>query len=181
MHSTEPRLQIEEVDTAMLSGDQWRAVLQLCDEAYEEPTQQFFADVGPGRHFLGYADRNLVTHLMVVERSLQPAGDPALRTAYVELVATAPYQQGKGYASTLLRRLSTAFPDFDIAALSPSAPEFYSRLGWELWLGPLSTRKATGIEATPEEQVMILRLPRTPSTLDVRAALSVEWRPGEIW
>jgi hypothetical protein len=110
MHSTEPRLQIEEVDTAMLSGDQWRAVLQLCDEAYEEPTQQFFADVGPGRHFLGYADRNLVTHLMVVERSLQPAGDPALRTAYVELVATAPYQQGKGYASTLLRRLSTAFP-----------------------------------------------------------------------
>ena len=165
----------------MLSGDQRQAVLKLCDAAYGEPTQQYFADVGPGRHFLGYADGRLVAHVMVVERSLQPDGLPALRTAYVELVATAPRQQGKGYASTLLRYLATAVLDFDVAALSPSAPEFYSRLGWELWQGPLSTRMTTGIEPTPDEQVMILRLPRTPSALDLRASLSIEWRPGEVW
>lgn len=181
MHSTEPRLQIVQVDTVMLSWDQRQAVLQLCDAAYGEPTQQYFADVGPGRHFLGYAGRRLVSHVMVVERFLQAVDRPALRTAYVELVATAPLQQGRGYASTLLRYLTTTIHDFDVAALSPSAPEFYARLGWQLWRGPLSARMATGIEPTPDEQVMILRLPRTPSALDLRAALSVEWRPGEIW
>jgi hypothetical protein len=33
---------------------------------------------------------------------------------------------------------------------------------------------------TPEERVMILRLPGTP-VLDDTQTLSVEWRPGEAW
>lgn len=42
-------------------------------------------------------------------------------------------------------------------------------------------RTPGGLEASPEdEEVMILRLPRTPP-LDRRAALSVEWREGDVW
>lgn len=174
-------MHIEQVDTSTLSAEQRRAVLDLCDAAYGEPMQRYLDDVGPGRHLLGFADGQLVSHLMVVARTLLPAGGPVLRTAYVELVATAPREQGKGHASTLLRHLPTVVLDFDLAALSPSDPAFYARLGWESWSGPLSVRTTTGIEPTPDEMVMVLRLPRTPSELDLAAGLSVEWRPGEIW
>jgi aminoglycoside 2'-N-acetyltransferase I len=37
-----------------------------------------------------------------------------------------------------------------------------------------------GVLGTPDEQVMVLRLPRTP-LLDLDAALTAEWRPGELW
>jgi hypothetical protein len=33
---------------------------------------------------------------------------------------------------------------------------------------------------TPDERVMILSLPQTPS-LDLDLPLSVEWREGEVW
>ena len=33
---------------------------------------------------------------------------------------------------------------------------------------------------TPEEQVMVLRLPKTPP-LDLELPLSAEWREGEVW
>jgi aminoglycoside 2'-N-acetyltransferase I len=69
----------------------------------------------------------------------------------------------------------------EIGALSPSAEAFYERLGWETWSGPLVVRTATGTEDTPDETVMILRLPQTPATLDVTAPLAVDWRPGEVW
>ena len=42
-------------------------------------------------------------------------------------------------------------------------------------------RTAGGLEATPDETVMILRLPGTPTDLDLDAALSAEWRRGEPW
>jgi len=53
-------------------------------------------------------------------------------------------------------------------------------LGWELWRGPLYIRTAEGPLATPSAEVMILKLPRTPP-LDLEAALSAEWREGELW
>jgi hypothetical protein len=43
-------------------------------------------------------------------------------------------------------------------------------------------RRAAGIEPTPpDEQVMILRLPRTPPALVTTALLTAEWREGELW
>jgi len=34
--------------------------------------------------------------------------------------------------------------------------------------------------ATPDEEVMVLRLPGSP-LLDLDASLAVDWRPGEVW
>ena len=92
--------------------------------------------------------------------------------------ATAPDRQGRGYASAIMRRLAAAIGDWSLGALSPSDASFYARLGWERWRGPLSIRTADGPLATPDEEVMILRLPATPP-LDLDAPLSAEWRAGE--
>ena len=70
--------------------------------------------------------------------------------------------------------------DYELAALSPATEGLYARLGWRFWRGPLSIRTETGLIPTPDEQVMFLRLPKTPP-LDDTLPLSAEWRPGEVW
>ena len=76
--------------------------------------------------------------------------------------------------------LHVAIADFDLGALSTGIPAFYQRLGWLTWHGPLFIRTNGDLLATPEDTVMILRLPRTPP-LDLRESLSAEWREGELW
>ncbi len=170
------------VMTTALTPSDLRDILAVGEAAYEEDVRPFLRDCGPGCHALGRVNGVLVSHAMIVSRELQVAGGTPLRTAYVELVATDPPQQGRGYASELLCALVSQLTDFDIAALSPSAESFYARLGWERWRGPLLIRTATALKSSPDdEEVMILRLPRTPPDLDLDAPLSVEWRPGEVW
>jgi len=156
------------------------AVSSLCDSAYGTVTAPLFASLGPGEHLLGLRQGAVVSHLMWVTRWLQPAGQPALRTAYVEMVATAPWAQRQGYASALLAHFGSQVSDYQLAALCPATEHLYARLGWRFWRGPLSARKDDGIIATPDERVMILALPQTPS-LDLDSPLSVEWRRGEVW
>jgi len=76
--------------------------------------------------------------------------------------------------------LAGAITAYDIGALSPSDPAFYARLGWELWRGPLAVATDAGITPTPDEEVMILRLPKTPP-LDLHGTLVAPWRPGDVW
>lgn len=168
------------VPAAALTEAQRAAILDLCCAAYEE-------DIGPiwdlfpeATHVLGYLEGTLVSHALWVTRWLQVGEGPLLRTAYVELVATAPAQQGQGFATAVMQRLQATVQDYDLAALCPAVPEWYARLGWEPWRGPLAIRTETGLLATPDELVMVLRLPKTPP-LDLDALLSAEWRPGEVW
>ena len=140
----------------------------------------YFESIGSGEHLLGWQDGDLLSHLMWVPRSLQPGDKPPLRTAYVEMVATVPGAQGRGYATKLLENFPSQVQDFDLAALSPATETLYTRLGWRYWQGPLAVRTESGLVPTPEEQVMVLALPRTPR-LDLELTLSVEWRPGEVW
>jgi GNAT superfamily N-acetyltransferase len=157
-----------------------RAVERLCRAAYGENLQSYLAGIGPGDHLLGRVDGALVSHLMWVTRRLEPRGQAPLRTAYVELVATAPEHQRRGYASALLTRFVTHVGDSDLAALSPATAGIYARLGWKFWRGPLAVRRGGQLRPTPEDRVMILPLPRTPA-LDLDVPLSVEWRQGEVW
>jgi len=174
-------MQIEVIESSAMSGKTRDDVQALCCEAYEEDLAETFADVGPGTHFLLRVNDILVSHAMLVTRTLQPQGERALRTAYVELVATRPGYQRRGFATDLLEELVPHIESFDIGALSPFDVAFYERIGWELWYGPLSVRTASGDIPTPDESVMIRRVPRTPATLRRDVPLSVEWRPGEVW
>ena len=54
---------------------------------------------------------------------------PVLRTAYVDAVATAPADQGRGHASAVMRALAANITDYDIACLSTATPRRSTR-GW---------------------------------------------------
>lgn len=178
----EPPAQIESISSEGMAAATRDEVYALCRAAYEEEIEQYFVDVGPGLHLLGRVDGVLVSHAMIVERFVQVDGLPMMRTGYVELVATHPTVQGRGYGRQIMRALVPALHPFDLAALSPSMPEFYARLGWEAWRGPLFVRTEAGLVPAPDdEEIMILRLPRTPRELDLAAPLSIEWRAGEVF
>ncbi len=74
---------------------------------------------------------------MVTTRWVQPEGQSALTTAYVDAVATLPVYQLRGYASAVMRGLAEGIDDYEIACLQTDRVDFYARLGWEVWRGPL--------------------------------------------
>ena len=158
-----------------------RGIAELCTEAYNEDFTSAFGLLGPGVHVIARAEGRMVSHAMWVVRELQAGPRPPFRTAYVEAVATRPLLQRRGFATQVLRRLAREIRDYDLGALSPSDDRYYARLGWESWRGPLSIRTGAGLEATPDESVMILRTDRTPADLDLDEPLSADWRVGELW
>lgn len=173
-------LAIRQIATNELTPAQRTGIIALCESAYEEAMAPYLDDIGPGQHLLGAVDGQLVSHLMWVDRQLQVEEGPLLRTAYVELVATLPEEQGRGHATALLRAVVPRLEAYDLAALSPAVDGLYLRLGWRYWEGPLATRRDGQRHPDPEERVMVLPLARTPA-LPAGAGLSVEWRPGEVW
>lgn len=175
-----PAFHTQIVPATALSAAQRAAILELCRAAYEEDIGLIWDLFPDAMHVLGYLEATLVSHALWVTRWLQVGTGPLLRTAYVELVATAPAHQGRGFATAVMRRLQAAVLDYDLAALCPAVPAWYARLGWETWRGPLAIRTDAGLLPTPDELVMVLRLPNTPP-LDLDAPLSAEWRPGEVW
>ena len=185
-----PGLSIQVVPGPLTTPSTRHDILHLCNSAYGAELTAYFDALTPDSHLLAKLDSQLVGHAMIVTRWLQCGTGPLLRTAYVELVATAPGHQGLGIATANMRRLATLAGelDYDLAALCPAGTDLYRRLGWEEWLGPLFIRtpeqgdeNASGKIATPEERVMILRLPRSPA-LKLNQALSAEWRAGgELW
>ena len=162
----------------------------LCNSAYGEDLSYLFAAYTVDWYILAHLDNRLVGNAMIVTRWLQAGHGPLLRTAYVEMMATAPGYQGRGIGSSVMQRLAKVAADggYDLAALCPADTGIYNRLGWEYWIGPLFIRRSIcpgketpALIPTPEEQVMVLRLPETP-TLDLRQSLSAEWREGgELW
>lgn len=175
------QLRIEVVRAAALSAAKRASLTALCARAYEEDMTAVLQTFADAVHVLGFYGERLASHALWVTRYLQAGAQPLLRTAYVELVATEPAYQRRGFAAAVMRRVAAEVQDFDLAALSPFSVDYYARLGWEAWQGPLFIRSDAGLLASPEdEQVMILRLPRTPA-LDLRAPLSAEWREGEPW
>ena len=173
-------LTLEIIENRHLAPEQYAEILALGTRAFEEDFAPFLKNLTGATHVLGRYDGKLVSHAAWITRWLQTGSYAALRTAYVEAVATEPAYERRGFASTVMRRLQECITDFELAALAPAEKNFYARLGWELWRGPLYIRSVDGLLAMPDEEVMILKLPSTPP-LDLEAALSAEWREGELW
>ncbi len=170
----------EVVSGRSISASCGQEIINLCSAAYEEDFRHYMELLPNPVHLLARRSGTLVSHAAWVTRWLQVKEDKVLRTAYVEAVATAPEYQRRGFASAVMQHLITHIDDFDIGALSPSDADFYERLGWELWRGPLAVRTEQCLMSTPGEEVMIYRLLRTPK-LDLKNLLTVEWREGEVW
>src|SRR5215510_9454325 len=117
--------------TEDLNADSRTAIIQVCIAAHQgEDFNNLFSYIpSGGRHFLAYREAELVSHAVVTTRWLQPEGQPVLRTAYVDAVATLPGYQGQGYGSALMRHLAKHIDEYTIACLETERPAFYGRLG----------------------------------------------------
>jgi len=159
-----------------------KEIVSLCNRAYEQNMETLLETFVDATHILGYYNDLFVCHALWVTRYLQPGTNPILRTAYIEAVATEAHVRKRGFASAMMKYAIGEIQDYELAALSPSRVEYYERLGWERWRGPLFIRTKEGklMPSLDDEEVMIHRLPQTP-ILDLNAPLSAEWREGELW
>jgi aminoglycoside 2'-N-acetyltransferase I len=113
-------------------------------------------------------------------RRLRIGTGPWLQAAYIEEVATHPECRRRGYGSAVMQRLQQEIGHFNLGALSPAREDWYERLGWERRQGPLFILKDEELQHRPDECVLVYRTLRTPE-LDLKASLTAEWRPFELW
>lgn len=174
-------LTLEIIPKNQLSESDSNEIITLCSQAFEEDYAPYHAAFEDSHHILARLEGVLVSHALWITRWLQVGPGPLMHTAYVEGVATNERYHGQGFATAVMKQLATAIIDFDIGGLSPAETTLYARLGWEYWQGPLFHRKdGQLIPDQADEQVMILRLPKTPH-LNLSLPISVEWREGEVW
>jgi aminoglycoside 2'-N-acetyltransferase I len=169
--------------TADLPAALRRAIVLMCTEAHGTDFSHLFTYLpDDGLHALVYLGPELASHGVITTRWMQPEGSHILRTAYVDAVTTAVAHQRRGLGRQMMRSLAGAADaeGYEIAGLQSDAIEFYARLGWERWRGPLAGRGRAGLIPTPDERgVMILRLSHTPP-LNLDRLLTVE-EDGRIW
>ena len=191
-----PDLTLQVISAPDLAPRMLTSILALCHRAYGEDLAYLFDAYTADAHVVALRGDTPVSHAMTVTRWLQAGNGPLLRTAYVELVATAPEFQGRGIGTAVMERLGRAIAadGYALGGLCPADTRLYGRLGWKYWQWPLFIRPqeqeppaapepppAPALIPTPEERVMILRLPHTPP-LDLTQPLSAEWRAGgEFW
>jgi aminoglycoside 2'-N-acetyltransferase I len=180
---------IRRLATADLTPAEIAAILTMLVAAFDdpnEPEEAFSEDdwqhaLG-GVHVVAEVDGTIVAHASVVERELH-AGGRALRTGYVEAVASVPARQGRGYGTAVMTEIGAIIREgFELGALGTGAHHFYERLGWHVWPGPTAVRTESGERRTPVEDgdILVLRTPTTPA-LDERSTLSCPWRSGDVW
>lgn len=171
-----------------LGGSEVAAIRELLDAAFnsadddEQFTEADWEHALGGVHFILEIDSVIVAHAAVVERLLH-VDDLPLRTGYVEAVATAPSERGKGHGTALMRDVGAYIAErFELGALGTGSFQFYDRLGWRTWRGPSYVRTAAGLRATPDDDgyIMVLETPSSP-TLDLAASISCDFRPGDVW
>jgi aminoglycoside 2'-N-acetyltransferase I len=135
-----------------------------------------------GLHVILDDDRGVIAHAAIVERELH-VGERPVRTGYIEAVATDPLRQGRGYGTRLMTDVDDyVCAHFELGALGTGAHHFYERLGWRTWRGQTFVRAPEGLRRTAEDDgyILVLETPSSP-VLDLTAAITCEWRPGDVW
>jgi aminoglycoside 2'-N-acetyltransferase I len=181
-----PRVRLRRLATAELTAAETRAIRRLLDAAFTEDGEAFAEDdwahaIG-GAHAVLDVGGRILGHASVVEREIHVAGQ-AVRTGYVEAVATAPGHEGRGHGSAVMAEIGAVIAArYEFGALGTGRFTFYGRLGWERWRGPTFVRTASGPVRTPDDDdaIMVLRTPTTPE-LDLAAPISCDCRPGDVW
>jgi aminoglycoside 2'-N-acetyltransferase I len=178
---------IHQLATEQLTAQQIAGTRELLWAAFAEDEHGGFSEndwqhaLG-GTHFIVEVEGRIVSHAAVVERTLHVAGT-ALRTGYVEAVATVPAEQGRGYGTSMMHAVNKLIErDFELGVLGTGSQGFYERLGWRVWQGPSSVLTASDELATPDDDgyIMYLLTPTSP-LLDARSPIACEWRPGDVW
>jgi aminoglycoside 2'-N-acetyltransferase I len=177
---------VRRVATADLAADEVAAIRAILWAAFgdgdEAMTEDDWQHALGGTHVLVELDGRIVAHAAVVEREIH-VGGTALRAGYVEAVATETERQGSGIGSRLMTDVGALIRDrYQLGVLGTGRHRFYQRLGWQTWAGRLFVRTTAGDRRTPDEEgdVLILPTPGSPP-LDLTAAMSCDWREGDVW
>lgn len=176
------RLRTNELTPAEIEAVRAMLVAAFGDDDEERFTEEDWEHAVGGVHVVLDVAGVIVSHASVVERELRVDGWP-LRTGYVEAVATAPGQQGRGYGTAVMREVSAYIAGrFELGVLGTGVNGFYERLGWETWTGPSSVRMPDGDRPTPDDDgyLMVLSTPTTPP-IQPGGPISCEWRIGDVW
>jgi len=180
MHHMENELDISLIKQQDISESEYTEILALCSGAYGQDFQPFLETFHDSVYVLERYKKKLVSLGIWEARWVQYPGLSPWRTAYVEALATDERYRGRGFATVVMQRLAEEIKDFDIGALITGLFDFYGRLGWKLWRGPIFFRKTDGIMSTPAiKGFMVLILPKTPD-IDLGMPLSVEWRKSDF-
>ena len=177
--------QVRSVTTAELSGVELEALRRLLFGAFGGRFDEHdWEHTLGGTHVLAVEDGEILAHGAVVPRTLA-AGERALRTGYVEGVATRADRRGRGLATLVMQEAGRVIGrDYELGTLADGTgiPGFYQRLGWETWQGPTFVAGPRGRERTAEDDGSVLVL-RTPATgaLEVTGSITCDWRPGDVW
>ena len=134
-----------------------------------------------GHHAVVTSGGAVVAHAAVVPRTLEVGGRP-VRTGYLEAVATAPEQRGRGHGTAAARAATDLVRRRDpLGALSTGLPAFYARLGWLPGEGPTAVGRGAAVERTPDDDGGVLVLPLAEPDLDRSGLLVCDDRPGDVW
>jgi len=182
-----PGIRLRQLGTDQLTPADIGALRDLLWAAFAEDEHGGFGEddwrhaLG-GIHFVLEVDAQIASHAAVVERELHVAGR-ALRTGYVEAVATVPALQGQGLGTLVMREVNDyVAAKFELGALATGSQAFYERLGWRTWRGRSYVRTEHGEQRTSDEDgyILVLLTPSSPP-LDLESPISCDWRSGDVW
>ena len=169
--------------TSELDAPVLGAARALLEEVFgQEMTEHDWEHALGGVHAFIVERDDLVGHAAIVQRRLLHRGR-ALRAGYVEGVGVRADRRRRGYGTAMMEALERVVRGaYELGALSAAddAATFYAGRGWKAWQGPTSALTPGGITRTEQEDGSIYVLPlATP--LDLSAALTCDWRDGELW
>ncbi len=173
---------VELVHTSALGLDRLAAIRALMDLAFDDMTDGDWEHALGGIHATVWDGALPVAHGSVVMRRLL-LGGRALRCGYVEAVATRPDRRREGHGRRVMEALGGVIRGaYDIGALGATdmAVPLYTGLGWRRWEGELYALTPAGTVRTPDEEGAVHVLP-VGDPPDVTAALTCDWRDGDVW
>jgi aminoglycoside 2'-N-acetyltransferase I len=179
---------IERHPTDALTSTDAAAARALMDVAFRnEPEDERFTDddwqhaLG-GTHLLVREGDEIVAHASVVPRTIH-VGGTHFATGYVEAVAVHPDRQGQGIGSALMSEVDDVIRRwYEFGVLGSGRRAFYTRLGWQVWLGPTNVVRGGLWERSSEDDGYVLVLRFGPSAdIAITHPIACEERPGDDW
>jgi len=168
--------------TADLDPARLRAARALLDAAFGGFADEDWEHCLGGVHALALVDGELVGHAALVQRRLLYGGR-ALRTRFVEGVGVRADQRRRGHAGAMmaaLERIVRGGHDLGALSASDAGAAVYTARGWLPWTGPTFALTPDGVRRTPDDDGTVHVLPVTVA-LDRTAALTCDWRDGDVW